>query len=123
MWESPPDFTMLALLLACVCTLQFSADALPNTAPCSNALPKPILGGAKIVSLTAAVVNDYAVNITGESNNWRPQNLSGLSFCQVNISLTHVGTGDLVNNQVWLPLSNWNGIFLGIGGGGVSDPA
>ncbi|KAJ9601966.1 hypothetical protein H2200_013525 [Cladophialophora chaetospira] len=109
---------MLSLLL--VSFLSSWVTALPATAPCSDSLPKPVLGGATITSFTAAVVHNYAVNITGESNNWTSHNITGLSFCQVNISLTHVGTGDLVNNQVWLPITGWNGIFLGIGGGGYA---
>ena len=96
----------------------YYVNALPSTAPCSNSLPRPVVPGATVTSLTASIVHSYAVNITGESNNWRGQNISGLSFCQVNVSLTHVGIGDLVHNEVWLPLTGWNGIFLGVGGGG-----
>lgn len=112
---------MLALwLLACAGSW---IHALPSPNPgaqsCSrSAIPIPDIPGASVTSLTASVVNDYAVNITGESNNWTGHNITGLSFCQVNVSLTHQGTGDHVNNQVWLPLTGWNGIFLGVGGGG-----
>ncbi|KIW93039.1 uncharacterized protein Z519_06888 [Cladophialophora bantiana CBS 173.52] len=78
----------------------------------------PNVPGAVVTSLTAPVFHGYAVNIIGESNNWPGQNITGFDFCQVNVSLTHRGTGDYVNNQVWLALTGWNSIFLGVGGGG-----
>jgi hypothetical protein len=66
------------------------------------------------------MVNDYSDDMDGESNNWLGQNITGLNFCQVNVTLTHPGTGDAVNNQVSLPLTGWNGRFLGVGGGGYA---
>ncbi|KAK5464558.1 hypothetical protein LTS15_001120 [Exophiala xenobiotica] len=95
----------------------FHPAAADNNSCISSAIAKPVIPGALVTSLTASVVNDYAINIAGESNNWPGQNIT-VSFCQVNVSLTHPGTGDLVLNQVWLPLTGWNGIFLGVGGGG-----
>ncbi|KAK4942873.1 hypothetical protein LTR10_017449 [Elasticomyces elasticus] len=61
----------------------------------SAAIATPVVPGALITNLTADVVNNYSISITGESNNWPAQNIT-----------------------VWLPLTGWNGIFLGVGGGG-----
>lgn len=44
--------------------------------------------------------------------------VENLNICDVNVTLTHPGTGDKVNINVWLPLEGWNGRFQGIGGGG-----
>ena len=102
--------------------LSFLAAAAPTTASCSatifSSVPAP--PGTDITALTADVVTNYTDDIDGESNNWLVGNITGLEFCQVNVTLTHPGTGDSVNNQVWLPLSGWNGIFLGVGGGGYA---
>lgn len=96
--------------------------AAPTAASCSttsfSSVPPP--PGTAILALDAAVVTNYVDDIDGESNNWLVGNITGLNFCQVNVTLTHPGTGDSVNNQIWLPLAEWNGRFLGVGGGGYS---
>lgn len=75
------------------------------TSNCSSqAIPHPTVFGANITSLTAFPITNYSG--------------LGLDICQVNVTLTHPGTGDLVNNIVWLPLTSWNGRFQGTGGGG-----
>lgn len=78
------------------------------TAACSASnIPYPTLFGAQITGLTAETVTDY-------------YGFLGSDVCQVNVTLTHPGTGDSVTNVVALPLSGWNGIFQGVGGGGFS---
>ncbi len=73
----------------------------------TTAIPYPSVFGAKITSLTAAVVDNH-------------DNIKGLNFCNVTVTLTHPGSGDSVHNQVWLPLTGWNGRFQGVGGGGYA---
>lgn len=43
-----------------------------------------------------------------------------INFCNVTLTYTHPGWNDEVNIYVWLPLDekDWNGRFLGTGGGG-----
>ena len=66
----------------------------------------PVVFGAEISALTAATVDSYA----GKDN---------LGLCEVNVTLTHPGTGDEVHNTIWLPPKDtWNGRFQGVGGGG-----
>lgn len=110
---------LCSLLLIVQC---FNAGAAPTARPCSassfsSVLPPP---GTAITALKAAVIYGYSESINGESNNWLVGNITGLNFCQVNVTLTHPGTGDAVNNQIWLPLDDWNGRFLGVGGGGYA---
>jgi len=40
-------------------------------------------------------------------------------YCTVDTRLTHGSAGDNVRIVTWLPTSNWNGRFQGIGGGGM----
>lgn len=73
---------------------------------CSSAsIPKPSVVGANITSLTAVVTNNFV-------------EVPGNDVCLVTVTLTHPGTGDNVTTWVALPLTGWNGIFQGVGGGG-----
>ncbi|KAL9089387.1 MAG: hypothetical protein Q9165_005707 [Trypethelium subeluteriae] len=90
-----------------------------NSTKCSaNSITSPQVYGVEIISLTTTVITNYALEIPTFTNNWPAQNISGLSFCQINVTLTHPSANDTVLNQVWLPLDAWNGRFIGIGGGG-----
>lgn len=116
------------------------------TAQCASwSLPSPTLFGAEILNVTSSVVSNYTAEfmpptffnsdppLYGEATN--------LSFCNVTVTYTHPGQGDTINVNVWLPLSvadnsspssssssslsnttspEWNGLFLSIGGGGLS---
>ncbi|KAE9373903.1 tannase and feruloyl esterase [Stipitochalara longipes BDJ] len=44
------------------------------------------------------------------------QDVSDLNICEVNVTLTQPNAGDRVLVQIWLPLNNWNGRFLAVGG-------
>ena len=72
--------------------------------------------GVEIVYLTAATQDDYT-SIKGGP--LQPA-LTGLSFCQVKVYITHQGTNDKVLIEVWLPLTHeeWNGRFQATGGAG-----
>jgi hypothetical protein len=79
--------------------------------------PKPLIANAKparsceslaMISLPNTVVESAAV----DSNN--------PGMCRVTAITTHPPTGDKVKIWVGIPTSNWNGRFLGTGGGGFS---
>jgi hypothetical protein len=84
----------------------------------THALPNPSIRGVHIKDLHVTEVHDYAPwpsafgSLVVEE---RP-----LDFCNVTITYTHPGWNDEVHVYVWLPLEerDWNGRFLGAGGGG-----
>ncbi|KAK1069640.1 hypothetical protein LTR74_004753 [Friedmanniomyces endolithicus] len=80
-------------------------------------LPAIEVFGLQVVDIAAKEHRGY--------EDWRPSPMTGISvpkkpidFCSVTITYTHPGQGDRVNVYVWLPLEDWNGRFLGQGGGG-----
>lgn len=100
------------MLVQCLVLAGAAASAMAATiqtrasSNCSvSAIPKPSVYGANITSMTATVMNDF-------------ESITGNNICFVNITLTHPGSGDSVTNWVVLPLTGWNGIFQGVGGGG-----
>ena len=86
--------------------------------PCAS-LQAPTVPGATVTSIQAAEVRNFTMpsfggsGLPGTSN---PGNAAPLSFCDVNVTLTH--GNDSVRIEVWLPLTGWNGRFQGTGGGG-----
>ncbi|KAI9655566.1 MAG: hypothetical protein M1821_005359 [Bathelium mastoideum] len=111
--------TLLQQLLIQIAYVQ--AAAYKNTTSCSpNNIPNPQIYGAEVLSLTTASITGYQLDVPSFSNNWPAQNITDLDFCQVNITITHPGANDSVNNQVWLPTTQWNGRLVGIGGGGYA---
>ena len=85
-----------------------SRDLREPALSCSgSSIPKPNVFGAKVVSLTANVTNNF-------------EGIPGNDVCLVTVTITHPGVGDVVNNWVALPLKGWNSVFQGIGGGGYA---
>lgn len=82
---------------------------------CTPATFNPSLFGADILAIQATVVRGLGSNITLE-------NLDGIhpAFCNVTVSYTHPGQHDYITIEEWLPLDDWNGRFLAVGGGGWS---
>lgn len=85
-------------------------------------LTAPDVPGASVVSIQSAERRNFSLPSFGGPGG--PPGGGGgataarLNFCDVNVTLTHGDTGDRVLIEVWLPLSGWNGRFLGTGGGG-----
>lgn len=80
--------------------------------------PDPKVFGTRLLDLKVTEVHRFAP--------W-PYGLGSLiaeerpiDFCNVTLTYTHPGWNDAVNVYVWLPLEekDWNGRFLGTGGGG-----
>lgn len=107
------------MLLALVALLGGLASA--NTAgvsttssrkTCANIAP-PRVDGAKILSVSSAELLDHTVAPYPPLLN---EPVTGINVCEVNVTLTHPGADDTVQVQVWLPLENWNGRFISLGG-------
>jgi len=84
--------------------------ALPAPTP-----PKPIIPDAKPVRSCESLKEFVLPNTTIESAAVDPSNPG---VCRVTAFTTHPPTGDKVHIWVGIPTSNWNGRFLGTGGGG-----
>jgi hypothetical protein len=77
-------------------------------------IPKPHVDGAKVLSITAAVLHNYSVPAFPPYLNI---NVHGINVCEVNVTLSHHGEDDAVAVQTWLPVHNWNHRFMATGGG------
>lgn len=84
----------------------------------SDKFTTPNIPGVQVTNIQATGVNQYA--------RWPPALGSvpskerAIDFCNVTVTYTHPGWNDQVHVYVWLPLeeNEWNGRFLGTGGGG-----
>jgi len=100
---------IVTLILVCV------ASAQPPGMPPLGATPKPAIAGAKSVRSCESLAMVALPNTTIESAAVDPANPG---ICRVTAITTHPPTGDKVKIWVGTPTANWNGRFLGIGGGG-----
>jgi hypothetical protein len=87
----------------------------PAIAPLMQTAPKPVVANAKPVRTCESLASVALPNTTIESALVDPAN-PGL--CRVVAVTTHPPAGDKVRIWVAIPTSNWNGRFLGNGGGG-----
>ncbi|KXJ90226.1 Tannase/feruloyl esterase [Microdochium bolleyi] len=80
--------------------------------------------GTSLLNFTSA--ERYNITVTGTNFN-TTGTVSNISFCDVQLYLTHGDAKDEVRVGVWLPLKGWNRRFLGTGGAGyqagIFDPA
>src|SRR5262245_29149851 len=79
--------------------------------------PKPLIANAKPVRSCESLAMVALPNTTIESATVDPNNPG---ICRVTAVTTHPPAGDKVKIWVGIPTSNWNGRFLGTGGGGFS---
>jgi len=86
-------------------------------APPLGATPKPAITNAKPVRSCDSLATVALPNTTIESAALDPNNPD---ICRVTAVTTHPPAGDKIKVWVAIPASNWNGRFLGIGGGGFS---
>ena len=88
------------------------APALP---PLMQTAPKPAIANAKAVRSCESLASVALPNTTIESAAVDPSNPG---VCRVTAITTHPPMGDKVRIWVAIPTANWNGRFLGNGGGG-----
>ncbi|CAK7198041.1 hypothetical protein SEUCBS139899_000699 [Sporothrix eucalyptigena] len=76
-------------------------------------LTAPTVANATVVAMQAMPMTAVPVRLANGT-------VMELSFCDVNVTLTHGAAGDRVRVEVWLPLEEtaWNGRFQATGGSG-----
>lgn len=79
--------------------------------------PKPLIANAKPMRTCESLAQVSLPNTTIESAAIDP-NSPGI--CRVTAYTTHPPAGDKVRIWIGIPMSNWNGRFMGTGGGGFS---
>ena len=89
----------------------------PQPPQLMQAPPKPLVANAKAVRSCESLAMVTLPNTTIESAAVDPANPG---ICRVMAITTHPPAGDKVRIWVGIPTSNWNGRFLGIGGGGFA---
>lgn len=85
--------------------------------PPLGAIPKPAIANAKPVRSCESLAMIALPNTTIESAAVDP---NSPNVCRVTALTTHPPAGDKIRIWIGIPMSNWNGRFLGIGGGGFS---
>lgn len=88
----------------------------------SSAITPPSLPEIEILAISALHVTNYSTDVTSPTRGQYATNITGLGFCNVTITYTHLGENDIINTTIWLP-DNWNGRFMGNGGGGYATGA
>lgn len=87
----------------------------------ASSFPFPDLPGAQLDSITASPVHNFS-GVAPEYYyfNHPTVTMTNSTFCNVTISYTHPGQGDLVTVNSYLPISSpsWNRRFQAVGGGG-----
>ena len=86
-------------------------------APPLGATPKPAIANAQPVRSCESLAAVALPNTTIESAAVDPGNPG---ICRVTAIATHPPAGDKVRIWIGIPTANWNGRFLGTGGGGFS---
>jgi hypothetical protein len=87
-----------------------------SCSPTAFASLSPIFG-TKISSIQADLVTNFTDHSLYRLTH-PPILAQDLSFCNVTITYAHPGTGDAINVETWLPLSDWNERLYAAGGGG-----
>ncbi|KAI1393188.1 Tannase/feruloyl esterase [Hypoxylon trugodes] len=88
-------------------------------AACNAASFNPSIFGGEILSVEANLVSNYSANAPDAFRYVAPSvQLKNASFCNITVSYTHPGQGDNIIIESWFPVSNWNGRFQAVGGGG-----
>lgn len=89
----------------------------PPAAPPLGSTPKPAIPNAKPVRTCESLAMVALPNTTIESAKVDANNAD---VCRVAAITTHPPEGDKVRIWVAIPMTNWNGRFMGTGGGGFS---
>jgi hypothetical protein len=89
----------------------------PKAQPALGSTPKPAIPNAKPIKSCESLAMISLPNTTIESAVVDPANPS---ICRVTAITTHPPSGDKIRIWIGIPTANWNGRFLGVGGGGFT---
>ena len=106
-----PEFLVAALVGAAVAFGQVAAQ------PPLGVTPKPAIPNAKPVRSCESLAMVALPNTTIES---AALDANNPSICRVTATTTHPPAGDKIRIWIAIPAENWNGRFVGIGGGGFA---
>ncbi|KAL4881254.1 Tannase/feruloyl esterase [Aspergillus karnatakaensis] len=83
-------------------------------------IPHPEITNTSINFLHAQLIINKSAHVPEIAYiNHKAINVTNVSFCAVSLASTNTNQTDWVNTQVWLPIDNWNGRMMGLGGGGM----
>ena len=88
-----------------------------HTQACTTLTLPQLERSFKILSVLGVEVHNYSV--PAEPALFSPA-VNDINFCNVTVTITHLGDGDYEIVRVWLPLTTWNGRFQTVGGGGLA---
>ena len=106
-----PEFLVAALVGAAVAFGQVANQ------PPLGVTPKPAIPNAKPVRSCESLAMVALPNTTIES---AALDANNPSICRVTATTTHPPAGDKIRIWIAIPAKNWNGRFVGIGGGGFA---
>lgn len=102
----------LLLWLSTVISTSYAANCTSGT------FQNLTIGSTHIISISVTQANNQTVN--GSLTNGYPSTTTGVNICQVDVLYTHPGQNDSIHTWVWMPMSNWNGRLMHVGGGGFT---
>ncbi|MDA9096047.1 tannase/feruloyl esterase family alpha/beta hydrolase [Porticoccaceae bacterium] len=113
--HSDSYFLLIVVMLTLMITApDIQADSKNADAKC-EALISSVLAFSKVIK--AEVIKGNITQAIPRINSQKVDEIP--AFCRVVVH-TSFSTDSSVNSEVWLPLSNWNGRFLGVGNGGFA---
>ena len=96
-----------------------NTTTVPVLACNASAIPFPALFGAKIINLSANLVQNFSRDVYYQLYYNHPSiTVRNVDFCNITVTYTHPGHNDSINVETWLPTNTWNGRLQAIGGGG-----
>ncbi|KFG78502.1 putative feruloyl esterase [Metarhizium anisopliae] len=79
------------------------------------------LFGSQVISIAANIVTNYTKTAPHRETVHHPTiEVKNATFCNVTVTYTHPGQGDVINVETWLPIGDWNQRLLAVGGGGYA---
>lgn len=107
-----------AALITALLTLAVTGEAKSRICKARN-LPAIEVFGPEVVDLSAVEHRGFAPDAQMPGS-FGSSDTKPLEFCNFTVTYTHPGQNDRIHVYVWLPFDDWNGRFLGQGGGGWS---